>query len=295
MIAIASGAALKLPPSVRDFQVYRFVKFACNSTREAAAEFCLSQTRVRQVLARVIEFLLESAPRVRDDTLTDDAAADSRMVVAEQLAREQLEFLYQRCMKAYDDTHHEDAHGNLLPGKIAYLAAAGRITLWMANLPVHGMPAFREDDEQFDPDDRYADGDVDASDPAVQQIARQVNEAMSQAAEARVCHSPAEESPPVAACSANALSRGEPTPVAPVESVASGPAEGTYKSLDEIKAEARRRFLRPAHLADRQPLEPPTSGELQAPVEEERPSPVPLSRKERRIRKRRLKRALAQR
>ena len=293
MIAIASGAALKLPPSVRDFQVYRFVKFACNSTREAAAEFCLSQTRVRQVLARVIEFLLESAPRVRDDTLTDDAAADGRMVVAEQLAREQLEFLYQRCMKAYDDTHHEDAHGNLLPGKIAYLAAAGRITLWMANLPVHGMPAFREDDGQFDPDDRYAGGEVHASDPALQQLARQVNEAMSQAAEARAGHSPAEESPPVADCSAGEVSRAAIPASQPQPNVGSDLPEPSCKSLEEIKAEARRRFLRPAHLADRQPLEPPTSGELQAPVEEERPSPVPLSRKERRIRKRRLKRQSA--
>jgi len=295
MIAIASGAALKLPPSVRDFQVYRFVKFACNSTREAAAEFCLSQTRVRQVLARVIEFLLESAPRVRDDTLTDDAAADSRIVVAEQFAREQLEVLYQRCMKAYDDTHHEDAHGNLLPGKIAYLAAAGRITLWMANLPVHGMPAFREDDEQFDPDDRYADGEVDASDPALEQLARQVNEVMSQAAEARACHSPAEESPPVADCSTNGLSRGERTPVAPVESVASGPAEGTYKSLDEIKAQARRRFLRPAQSETSQNLEPPTNGDDESPGADPPPGRRPLNRKERRARERLRQRIMAKR
>ena len=140
MIATVSGVLGKLPPSVRDFQVYRYVKFDCNSTRDAAEEFDISQTRVRQVIARVVEFLIESVPQREGDD-----EKEVRLAAAERLAREQLEYLYYRTMMAFDLTQREDEHGNVLSGKVAYLAMAGRLVLWMSKVPLHAPLEFRED------------------------------------------------------------------------------------------------------------------------------------------------------
>jgi hypothetical protein len=56
MIATASGLAasvgMKLPPSVRDFDIYRFVKVECHSTRAAARE--LSREQLEYLYARAV-------------------------------------------------------------------------------------------------------------------------------------------------------------------------------------------------------------------------------------------------
>ena len=298
---VSSGVVSKLPPSVRDFQIYRFVKFECNSTREAALEFEISQTRVRQVIARVIEFLLESAPQG-----TDEERPAAGRHVAEQLAREQLEYLYQRAMKAFDDTYREDADGNLLPGKIAYLAAAARITMWMATVPVHGLPAFREDEEEFDAAAQFENVEIDHNDPEVQRIKKRVLDALDQA-EAKVAAAQEaarikEALPPMAEyyktpsirdCSVGVVSRGETGPE-DLESIAvTSTAEGAYMSLDELKAEALRKLLRPAHLAESESLVPPQSGGHPSTTSDEDRPQRPLSRKERRARERMRKRLLA--
>jgi len=298
---VSSGVVSKLPPSVRDFQIYRFVKFECNSTREAALEFEISQTRVRQVIARVIEFLLESAPQG-----TDEERPAAGRHVAEQLAREQLEYLYQRAMKAFDDTYREDADGNLLPGKIAYLAAAARITMWMATVPVHGLPAFREDEEEFDAAAQFENVEIDHNDPEVQRIKQRMLDALDQA-EAKVAAAQEaarikEALPPMAEyyktqsirdCSVGALSRGELALDETEQKVVNTTAAETYKTMDEIKAEARRKFLRPAHLAQCESTVTPQSGGLPSPTDAEDHLPKPLSRKERRARERQRQRLLA--
>jgi hypothetical protein len=87
---------MKLPPSVRDFDIYRFVKVECHSTRAAAREFGLSQTRIRQIVTQVRDYFLACVPRG-----TDEDAPDTRLTVAEQLSREQLEYLYARAVRAF--------------------------------------------------------------------------------------------------------------------------------------------------------------------------------------------------
>jgi hypothetical protein len=93
MVATTSGwaadLAAKLPPTVRDFDIFRFVKVECRSTRAAAREFGLSQTRIRQIVAEVRDYFLACVPR---GTSEDDEESDTRLVVAQQFAHEQLDF-----------------------------------------------------------------------------------------------------------------------------------------------------------------------------------------------------------
>jgi hypothetical protein len=337
MIAKVNGLAAKLPPSVRDFEIYRFVKFECNSTREAAHEFHLSQTRVRQVMARVIEFLIESAPHGDDD----EEGASQRLYVAEQLAREQLDYLYQRAMKAFDDTHHEDIHGNLLPGKVSYLAAAARITLWMAKVPVHALPEFREDEEE-NAREEAACAPIDHSDPEVQRQTQELREWLTnakaeaqadadasreqarlkfaaesaairqqveaerearRAARAERASGPAGTAPPNAACSLEPVSSGDSAHPRAQASAVKVPADGTYRTLDEIKAAARKRFLSTAQTADDALLGSPVpgngngsgNGDGERDAEHHDEPRRPLNRHQRRARERMRQRALAKR
>jgi len=52
----------KLPPSERDFEIYDAIHIACSSTRCQAELHHISQTRVRQIIRRVIEWLGEVLP-----------------------------------------------------------------------------------------------------------------------------------------------------------------------------------------------------------------------------------------
>jgi hypothetical protein len=55
-------ASRKLPPSERDFQVYRLLVIEGCSTYEAAECFKISQTRVRQVQRKVVDWAAEVLP-----------------------------------------------------------------------------------------------------------------------------------------------------------------------------------------------------------------------------------------
>jgi hypothetical protein len=331
MIATVSGVVGKLPPSVRDFQVYRYVKFDCYSTRDAADEFDISQTRVRQVIARVVEFLIESVPQREGDD-----QKEVRLAAAERLAREQLEYLYHRTMMAFNASERTDEHGNVLPGKVAYLAMAGRLVLWMSKVPLHSPPEFREDDAENAAEEAahapaspaelahfheqvLAEAEkARAKIAAVQEQARlnvaAESESIRRAAEAeRLAHrarlgiasagrahrveptretlAPAgDASPPDADCSVGAVSRGaQALPAAEVGAV-SIPADGTYQLLEEIQADARREFLRPAQAAESPEHETTLMGEQRS-LEEEHDAPRrPLNRHERRARQRQLDR-----
>src|SRR5436190_21736683 len=52
----------KLPPTDRDFDIYDAVHIACSSTRTQADLHHISQTRVRQIVRRVVEWLGEVLP-----------------------------------------------------------------------------------------------------------------------------------------------------------------------------------------------------------------------------------------
>lgn len=104
--------------------------------------------------------------------------------------------------------------------------------------------------------------------------------------------------PPAEDCSPGEVSSGVAVQSPDGIGTASLPEEGTYRTLDEIKAEARRKFLRPAQQARVAERDTPRSSDtaLAAEADDDQPDVRrPLTRQERRARKRRLARVLAKR
>src|SRR5262245_19731922 len=121
--------ALKLPPSGRDFQVYQRVIVDGITTREAAREFSLSQTRVRQVVQRVSDWLTTELPAASKET------DQVQLWLAKNVAADRLQGLYGETMSGWR-THHDTKNFGMalrvimaqskmpaLPGKLEALAA----------------------------------------------------------------------------------------------------------------------------------------------------------------------------
>jgi hypothetical protein len=122
-----------LPPTWRDFEVYRLVKIERQSTRGAAQEMHLSQTRVCQVVARVAEFLVETAPAA-----DDDVQRRKQLHVAEQVAAERLDFLQKQAMAGFNRSLEAvKVEGSRVGpgGDPRFLNLAARLSLMAAKLP----------------------------------------------------------------------------------------------------------------------------------------------------------------
>ena len=98
----------KWPPSGRDFEVYRRVAVESASTRQAAAEFSLSQTRVRQVVKRVAEWLLEELPVAGEEA---DAA---HLRLGLHVAADRLDVLLCEAMTGWRKSHETKYFGMAL-------------------------------------------------------------------------------------------------------------------------------------------------------------------------------------
>src|SRR4051812_44280871 len=85
----------QLPPGERDFQVYQRIVLEGTSTRQAAAEFKLSQTRVRQLVQPVSQWLIESLPP------QTEAAEAAHLNLARHIAAERLQYLYGEAMHGW--------------------------------------------------------------------------------------------------------------------------------------------------------------------------------------------------
>ena len=72
------------PPSGRDVELFRAVKFELTSTRAAAERFGISQTRVRQIVARVAKWVSASLP-AQDEVQQAEELRLARLVAAERL------------------------------------------------------------------------------------------------------------------------------------------------------------------------------------------------------------------
>jgi hypothetical protein len=97
-----------LPPSERDFQVYERVVLEGASTRQAASEFSLSQTRVRQLVERMNRWLTETLP-----TATEIADA-SHLHLARHIAADRLQYLYRVAMHGWRTTSQSKYAGILI-------------------------------------------------------------------------------------------------------------------------------------------------------------------------------------
>jgi hypothetical protein len=268
MIATVEKTAAKLPPSERDFQVFRFVRVETNSTRAAAQVFEISQTRVRQVVSRVVEYLLAVA---REGLEEDEEEQAGSLSVAEQIARMQLEHLYSQAMQSWNDSQRPNGLGQASLGQTRYLSLAARISLLMSKVPMHAPPRSREDVEEEEFDVRSSA----APEPA----------------------------PPAEDCSPPALSRPVCEPPCPPAVAASAGNSASYKLLAEIRNAARRSFLRPAQAQIATVNDSPERGEsTEESLSPERVQRLPLdhvrrplSRRERRARQRELERRLKKR
>ena len=69
------SATFKLPPTERDFEIYEAVHIAHRSTYSQAEKHQISQTRVRQIVRRVVEWLGEVLPPQADVAKEDEVAA----------------------------------------------------------------------------------------------------------------------------------------------------------------------------------------------------------------------------
>ena len=93
------NAELRLPPSVRDFRVFHDVKILGCSTWREAQVFKISQTRVRQIVCRVSQWLADNLPE------QTDLEREKEVRLAQQVAAERLQQMYHETMDLWRETH----------------------------------------------------------------------------------------------------------------------------------------------------------------------------------------------
>ena len=84
-----------LPPSERDFQVFESVAIDGASTRQAAAEFGVSQTRIMQIRRHVAEWMGAEVP------LNPRLTPVQRLRVAAEIAERRADHLYSQAMEGW--------------------------------------------------------------------------------------------------------------------------------------------------------------------------------------------------
>ncbi len=104
------SAPPELPPSERDFLVFEAVAFGGASTRQTAAEFDISQTRVMQVRRHVARWIATSVP---DDL---DLTPIQRLRLAAHIAEGRVEFLYSQAIGAWKASQHP--HTSVCRGRL---------------------------------------------------------------------------------------------------------------------------------------------------------------------------------
>jgi hypothetical protein len=144
----AEGAALQapLPPTERDFLVFERVVIESATTRAAAEEFGLSQTRVMQIRERVAEWIGSQVPE------TPRLSPRQRLGLASHIAEGQIDHLYAQAMEGWrksqgtQTTVRSSDHGETTitkesHGDIKYLALASRIAERKFGVVVKGIEA----------------------------------------------------------------------------------------------------------------------------------------------------------
>lgn len=140
-----SGAA---PPTWMDFYVYRLVKIELHSLASTAASLGITGARVCEVVIRVGDYLLASAPGT-----DDEAERRKQLQVSMQLAAERIEFLHSQAMQAFRRSQQETiklgkARGkdgrpeyetHISPGDPKFLMAAAKLALIATKLPPPGL------------------------------------------------------------------------------------------------------------------------------------------------------------
>jgi hypothetical protein len=89
---------LRLPPAARDFEIHRLALVEFLSTRRIAEKYTISQTRVRQIIARVADWLTQMLP------IKSEADIEKEKRYAIHLAAAQLQNQIQHLQYHWDGT-----------------------------------------------------------------------------------------------------------------------------------------------------------------------------------------------
>ncbi|QDU28183.1 hypothetical protein ETAA8_32830 [Anatilimnocola aggregata] len=169
-------ADLKVPPSERDFQAFRLIKVEQRTTRAVAELLGISQTRVCQIVQRVLEFLIETAP-----TADDEARRAQAMYVAKEVAADRFDFLFRVAMQSWEDSKGYVTTSRSVGrdsrsvsttrrnyGDVQYLSAAVRINVMAAKMTASRLPPWQAvtSENEVRPEKRHKSAAV-VNEPAV--------------------------------------------------------------------------------------------------------------------------------
>jgi hypothetical protein len=110
--------SLRLPPSERDLEIYQQITMRGLSTRLVAEDHEISQTRVRQIVRRVLDWVAATLPEQPET----DARRELRL--AQHIAADRLQESYCELMSQWRQMHEPRIFGQLL-----------RVTLAASRLP----------------------------------------------------------------------------------------------------------------------------------------------------------------
>ena len=143
------NATFKLPPSQRDFEVFFAVAFQSVSTRDAARLHNISQTRVRQLVTLVGDWVADNLPDWNETDL------QKQLRLAQQIVANRLEHQYESAMRLWDvegDPRHLRAATRIAQAQARLGVVAGRVHALAAD--VTEGPAELADD--FPPVDAHS-------------------------------------------------------------------------------------------------------------------------------------------
>src|SRR4051794_27215237 len=93
-----SPPSRKLPPSDRDFEIYEAVHIQHRSTWQMALRYDISQTRIRQVVRRVVEWLSEVLPPQAK------LAREQELHLARQIAADRFQHQLEEVSELWEQT-----------------------------------------------------------------------------------------------------------------------------------------------------------------------------------------------
>jgi hypothetical protein len=139
-----------IPPGERDLEIYRLVKVEQKSTRSVAEIVGISQTRVCQIVERVADFLIETAPAGEKDP-----QLQKQLNFARQLAGERIDFLVKQATRCFYKSKGTKATIRQVEvagekpttvttkresqGEVQYLIAIARLAAIGSKLPAGGL------------------------------------------------------------------------------------------------------------------------------------------------------------
>jgi hypothetical protein len=217
------------PPSARDFEVYKLVRFQRKTTREAAQLLGISQTRICQIVERVGDFMTEVTPGEDEDPWRA-----KRLNVAEQVASEQMGCLAQAALGKFYGSEGPQTSVRQIDGQPAvtsvkmgfgqgsYLMLAARLTLLQGKLPVSELGSHVDWENEGESDERGAESGGEGREESREQE-KQQTEQMKQTETV--------QSPPVEGCSKSANQEEVRAQKAEQESIAKSDTPSLYEEV----------------------------------------------------------------